>query len=279
MKRIFTFVCNVAAVAAAAAVFIAGFLAYFVSSIDPISHQEIDGLGRPLEASPLFMRSVFGQHLWAGWGWWIIDIAWFWGGIAVAFGLVKLGSLSETRPSGGSAMGRWIKISCGACLVIAFVLGVSYLLERPKYMFEQVPAEMRHRMPFARLISSTKTGNLISPVSWFWPPTTVFTFAIPEPIMNDRFTVIRLQYGQDQAHSYLIDTDCKERTIEAWYDLEQPESAIPARDLWGEPVRARNGKTYRLMKVNRTSAPAEWFHAFCNTDWQSERNAMAKPAR
>ena len=60
--------------------FIFGFLAYFVTSAGPS-----DGLGRPLSQAPILMRMLFGQErMWAGWGWFAVDMVVFWGSIAAA---------------------------------------------------------------------------------------------------------------------------------------------------------------------------------------------------
>lgn len=73
-------------------VFIAGFLGYFITSVDPQSRTMYDGLGRPLSESPFFIRLVFGQErLWAGWGWFIVDLVIFWGGVGLGFSLAKYG--------------------------------------------------------------------------------------------------------------------------------------------------------------------------------------------
>jgi hypothetical protein len=62
----------------------AAFLGYFVTDT-----QGYDGLGRPLSSAPIFMRIMFGQErAWAGWFWFVADLFWFWGGLAI--GLVLL---------------------------------------------------------------------------------------------------------------------------------------------------------------------------------------------
>jgi hypothetical protein len=64
------------------ALFVCGFLAYFVSSTGSPS---TDGLGRPLSEAPILMRFIFGQErMWAGWAWFVADMVIFWGSIAVA---------------------------------------------------------------------------------------------------------------------------------------------------------------------------------------------------
>jgi len=73
------------------AVFIYGFITYFITSPDPGTGQLHDGLGRQLSASPFFMRFLFGQErLWAGWLWFFIDMVVFWGGIAAGGALMSL---------------------------------------------------------------------------------------------------------------------------------------------------------------------------------------------
>ena len=77
-------------------VFAAGFVAYFITSFDSVTHTWLDGFGRPLTESPWFMRFIFGQdRLWAGWGWFLADMVIFWGGIALGFGLVDYGLKSK----------------------------------------------------------------------------------------------------------------------------------------------------------------------------------------
>jgi len=65
------------------AVLVAAFLAFFTTG------QSTDGLGRPLVQSPVIMRFLFGQdRLWAGLGWFLADLIWFWGGLALGVALL-----------------------------------------------------------------------------------------------------------------------------------------------------------------------------------------------
>jgi hypothetical protein len=164
-----------------------------------------------------------------------------------------------------------LKTIGGLLVAIAIMLGVSYCSEWPKYQFERTAREVGRGLPGARLISSAKSGDLSSPVSWFWPATTTWTFAVPDPVLADRFFTATLTYGEEQALSFLVDADCKDRTL-IWYDLDEPDSAFPARDLFGEPVVAPNGKTYRRSDYPY-HVPPGWLHAFCDTDWTAERKA------
>ena len=92
MKKILSKVLYGLAGASIIAILVAVVLGYFVVSFDPATQQYTDGLGRQLGPSPFFMRFVFGQdRLWSGWGWWVMDMLWFWGGGAAAFGFVNLG--------------------------------------------------------------------------------------------------------------------------------------------------------------------------------------------
>lgn len=74
------------------ALFVAGFIAYFITSVDPNSHSLYDGFGRPLSESPWLAKFIFGQErLWAGWTWFIADMVIFWGGIGFGFSLTNYG--------------------------------------------------------------------------------------------------------------------------------------------------------------------------------------------
>jgi hypothetical protein len=173
---------------------------------------------------------------------------------------------------------RILKLAGGVALVIAAVLIASYLSELPRYRFEQVAAEVGHRLPEARPISAIKTAHLASPVSWFWPAKTVWTFASPDAAVNDRFYILTLMYEEDQPTTRLVDVDCNNRKM-IWYDLEEPDTSFPARDLWGQPVLAPNGKTYRRIRIQPPARP-EWMQAFCETDWTTEMKALnANPRR
>ena len=104
MKALAGNTCKVLAGLVAIGVFVVGFLAYFVFSLDPSTHQQVDGLGRALEPSPWFIRLIFGQErLWPGWGWWLTDFVWFWGGLGIAYGLFQLGE--RTNMSGPATDG------------------------------------------------------------------------------------------------------------------------------------------------------------------------------
>ncbi len=73
------------------------FVEYFVTSVSGSVVR--DGLGRVLSTSPWFMRLIFGQErLWAGWGWFIGDLAIFWGAMGLGIMLITFGT-SET-PAG-----------------------------------------------------------------------------------------------------------------------------------------------------------------------------------
>ena len=95
---------------------------------------------------------------------------------------------------------------------------------------------------------------------------------MPDPVLADRFYTVTLTYDEGQPLVFLVDADCKSREV-VWYDLDEPESAFPARDLFGKPVVAPNGKTYRRDSA-QYPAPPGWLQAFCETDWTAERKAV-----
>jgi hypothetical protein len=151
------------------------------------------------------------------------------------------------------------------------MLGVSYCSELPKYRFEQAAIETAKQLPGSRLLTSFKSGDLTSPISWFWPATTTWNFAVPDRELSGRFYTFTLTYGDKNPLVYLVDVDCEDHEF-TWYDLDEPEGAFPARDLFGEPVVAPSGQTYRRSK-DQLDPPPGWMHAFCDTDWTAERKA------
>lgn len=85
---------------------IAAFVAYFVVSLDPSTKTMFDGFGRPLSASPVLMRLVFGQErLWAGAFWFLADMVLFWGGLWVGFSVAGWG-LKKIEPAAARGPSR-----------------------------------------------------------------------------------------------------------------------------------------------------------------------------
>jgi hypothetical protein len=173
----------------------------------------------------------------------------------------------------GWRMARFYRVIGGWTLAIATVLGVSYCSELPKYRFEREAIDAGAHIPGARLISSAKSADLASPLSWIWPATTTFNFAAPDPLMKGRFIVITLRDDQDAPSSLLIDADCQEHALTP-YDLGEPDGASPAIDVWGQPVVTPNGQTYRRLSTD-IPLPTPWLRAFCDTDWTVERREAA----
>jgi hypothetical protein len=168
---------------------------------------------------------------------------------------------------------RTLKIVGGWSTALAILLGVSYCSELPKYRFEQSAAEAARHIPGVRLIHSIRSVDAASPITWFWPATTTWNFAWPDPFMTGRFFTVTLVYDQENPIVFLVDADCEARELEL-YGLDQPENAFPARDVFGEPVVAPNGQTYRRLKTKQNELPVDWLHAFCDTDWEAERDIL-----
>jgi hypothetical protein len=75
---------------------VAGVMAYFVRSFHQPTGTWFDGLGRQLEQTPLIARILFSaESQWPGWGYFVLDIAVFWGGVAMAYGLLTLAAKLE----------------------------------------------------------------------------------------------------------------------------------------------------------------------------------------
>jgi hypothetical protein len=170
------------------------------------------------------------------------------------------------------AKSRVLGVVGGWSAAILIVLGVSYCSELPKHQFEDRAAESAHGVPGARILGSTKRVNILSPVSWLWPAITEWSLALPDPRVADRFYTITQIYGEKQPVIALIDADCQTRQL-TFFGPDEPESAAPARDLFGDPVVASNGKTYRRLRTSPVP-PADWLVSFCDTDWSAEREAV-----
>jgi hypothetical protein len=172
---------------------------------------------------------------------------------------------------------RILRIVSSWSVVILGVLAVSYCSELPKHRFEDLASESTSTVPGARVIGSKMRRSILSPVSWLWPTTAETTFALPDPRVADRFYTMTLAYGEKQPAVFLVDADCQTRTL-TFSGPDEPQSAEPARDLFGAPVVAANGKTYRRLSIV-PDIPATWIADFCDTNWSSEREAVAAAQR
>jgi hypothetical protein len=139
-----------------------------------------------------------------------------------------------------SSKKRILRIVGGWLAVTVIVLGMSYCSEATKHHFEDRAAENTSSVPGARLIDSKQRRNILSPVSWFWPATTETTIALPDPRVADRFYTMTLAYGEQLPVVFLVDADCQTHKL-TFFGPDEPESAEPARDLFGAPVVAANG--------------------------------------
>jgi hypothetical protein len=172
---------------------------------------------------------------------------------------------------------RILRIVGGWSAVTVIVLGTSYCSEATKHRFEDRAAANTSSVPGARVIGSKQPRSILSPVSWFWPAKTETTIALPDPRVADRFYTMTLAYGEKLPAVFLVDADCQTRKL-TFFGPDEPESAEPARDFFGTPVVAANGKTYRRPRTN-PEAPATWIIDFCDADWSVEREAVAAARR
>jgi hypothetical protein len=172
---------------------------------------------------------------------------------------------------------RILRIVCGWSSVMVIALGMSYCSEATKHRFEDRAAESTSGVPGARVISSERHRSILSPVSWLWAATTQTTIALPDPRVADRFYTMTLAYGEKLPVVFLVDADCQTRKL-TFFGPDEPEGAAPAQDLFGAPIVAANGKTYRRLRTD-PEAPATWIVDFCDTDWSVERDTVAAARR
>lgn len=87
MKTIYKLLAGVVAIA----VVVAAFKAYFLRIADLKNQIVYDGLGRVLSEPPLWAKFLItDEKVWAGLGWHLIDIIWFFGGLYIAFWIYSL---------------------------------------------------------------------------------------------------------------------------------------------------------------------------------------------
>ncbi len=87
-------------------VFVAGFIAYFVTTMDRTTGQIVDGFGRPLNPTPGVLRLAFGlERMWTGFFWWLADLLWFFGGLYLAFTLFSTAQRLDKNEESGSPEG------------------------------------------------------------------------------------------------------------------------------------------------------------------------------
>jgi len=162
--------------------------------------------------------------------------------------------------------------------VAGAMFGGSYLHEWSAYSFESRAMAGLGSVQGARFLNKLSSIDIASPATWIWPTTDVVDFAFPDPMMSGRFYVLSMLRGASPEEAvFLIDVDCDEPEKATWYDLKQPATAYPARDLWGEPVHTKSGEVYRQLKKS-PPLPAKWQQEFCHTDWQTERQAVGEAA-
>ena len=84
MKSIYKVLAGVITIA----VLVTAFKAYFLRSVDLKNQIVYDGLNRVLSEPPMLAQIfITEENVWAGIGWHLIDIVWFFGGLFLAFSL------------------------------------------------------------------------------------------------------------------------------------------------------------------------------------------------
>jgi len=182
------------------------------------------------------------------------------------------------KVGGGNDGGKVFQNIGAATVVAAIVLGLSYCSELPKQRFAQSVIDQVKVIPGARQIASFQSGDLTSPVSWFWPPTTRLIYARPDIAAPDtRFYIMSFGY-HDAPALWLASMDCAVHKEAATYfpaeKGDQGEPGEPARNILGDPVKAPNGAPFLRHDTPYQPTPDQ-IHALCDTDWTAERKAAA----
>lgn len=76
----------------ALSVLVVALMAYMMRTADIKNHKIYDGLGRELTEPPIWAQLfITSEHSWAGLGWHVIDIIWFFGGLFIAYKIYEYG--------------------------------------------------------------------------------------------------------------------------------------------------------------------------------------------
>jgi hypothetical protein len=177
---------------------------------------------------------------------------------------------------------RFVKINdtvkgCGVfLLIVAAYFGWCYFVQRGQHQWVSDRQEAMAAIPGARLISSFKGGDLINPVSWFWPAEYTLVYARPDLSTSEpRFFIMlfnRDESGEEPA-IWLTAVDCQART-EVNYRPTREGRGEAALSALGEPLTTPDGRVYRRHDTGVSPAP-ENIRAFCEMDWARERQAVA----
>jgi hypothetical protein len=169
----------------------------------------------------------------------------------------------------------------GVILFVALYLGWCYFEQAGQHRWAPAVAETMEKVPGARLVSSFKSGDLINPVSWFWPATARMVYARPDlSTAEPRFYI--MSFGRDdeeeQPSIWLVAIDCEAGTEAHYFPAEAGDKGELAMTGLGDPVMAPDGTIYRRHETD-TSLPPDQLTAFCDTDWTRERQALATGVR
>jgi hypothetical protein len=157
-------------------------------------------------------------------------------------------------------------------VVAAAVLGLSYCEEQPKYHFERVARDVGNQLPGTRVIGTTSTSDLASPMSLIRPAKTAWRYAMPHPTILGFFYLMTLDYDTKRPATVLMDTDCTDSTALV---SSVEGKGVPALDLFGRPIVAPGGRVFRHIGDAQKLTPEEHV-AFCKWNWDKERAEVAR---
>jgi hypothetical protein len=164
----------------------------------------------------------------------------------------------------------WIahKLSRGSLLPFYIAGGLGALVfctvpSVPRFLFEQRVLEQAASIPGIRLVNSTRWGDLVEPVTWFYAPYGAFRFVGPYSSIQDikgpnrMFREFVLRYGEEPG-IYVRQVFC-----------DDGEYSIAAPDEDGE---------FRIIAKDWPELSAEDRRPFCEEDWTEEKKELRRAA-
>jgi hypothetical protein len=147
----------------------------------------------------------------------------------------------------------------GGLIVLAF-LNVPSI---PRFLFERRILEKAASAPGIRLVNSSRWGDLLAPITWFYTPYGFFRFVGPfSPIEdikgpNRTFRELIFAYGEEP-HVYIREVFC-----------DNGEYSIAAPDETG---------VFRILDKDWQKLSAEDKKVFCEEDWTKEQEELRRSA-
>jgi len=137
--------------------------------------------------------------------------------------------------------------------VLVFVLALFTLPSIPRYQFEKDTLADMEGKAWVRVISTTKIGDLVEPLTWFHTPIGSFFLVMPNSPMEGGFREMLLQYDEEP-QIRMTDPGCMDGSI--FYSAPDKEGVV------------------RYTSVEPQRMSSQEISMYCDYDWSTEIEAL-----